>query len=69
MNKKDGIVFKVLTDGIRIRRDMEWEYIQIGDIVAVSFVDAVDVEAGNVVKNALSIHKGSLVDGDVAVPE
>lgn len=69
VNKKDGMVFKVPTDDIRIRRSIECTSIEVGDIVVVTFRGTIDVANGNTVEGARSIYEGTLVEGGVAVPE
>ena len=66
---EDGMVFKVPTDDIRVRRCVEFGGVGVGDIVMVSFRGDIDVEAGNVIRGAVSIDQGFLEDGYVAVPE
>lgn len=68
-NPKDGMVFQVPMDDIRVRRCVEFGGLQTGDIVVVSFRGDIDVAAGNVIHGALSMEKGFLSDGEVLVPE
>jgi len=68
-DKNDGMVFKVLTSDLRISRCIDYQKIETGSIVAVSFTEPVNVEAGNVVSGAVSMAQGYLYDGDVAIPE
>lgn len=65
----DGMVFWVPLDDIRVRRCIEFGGLTVGDIVVASFRGDIDVDAGNVIRGALSLEKGYLHDGQVAVPE
>ena len=67
-NPKDGLIFRVPTDDIRIRRSIEFGHIQEGDIVVVRFRARIDPETLTV-SEALGISVGYLMDGYVAVPE
>jgi len=68
-NPKDGMVFSVSTDDLRIRRCVEFGGINVGDIVVVNFNGEINVDAGNIVEGAYTLSKGYLYDGGVAVPE
>ena len=70
-NKDDGIVYRVLTDDIRIRRCLEWlGGFKAGDLVVVEYEGSIDDSNANTVKGAFSLQKGSLeANGAVAVPE
>jgi hypothetical protein len=67
-NPKDGLVFRVPTDDIRIRRAVELERVEEGDIVVVRFRTHIDPETLTV-SDARGIEVGYLMDGYVAVPE
>ena len=67
-NPKDGLVFRVPTDDIRIRRSVELGRIKEGDVVVVRFRTLIDPET-LIVSEALGIDVGYLSDGYVAVPE
>ena len=67
-NPKDGLVFRVPTDDIRIRRAVELERVEEGDIVVVRFRTHIDPETLTV-SDARGIEIGYLMDGYVAVPE
>ena len=69
VDENDGMVFKVLTSDLRISRCLDYEKISTGAIVVVNFTEPVNVEAGNVVSGAISMDRGVLYDGSVAVPE
>lgn len=66
-NEKDGMVFKVSTSDIRIRRCIDFQKINIGSIVVVEFTEPVNTEAGNIVTGATSMIKGYINDGTVTV--
>jgi len=68
-NPSDGMVFWVPLDDIRVRRCIEFGGLTVGDIVVVSFRGDIDVDAGNVIRGAVSLEKGYLHDGQVAVLE
>lgn len=68
-NPAEGMVFWVPLDDIRVRRCIEFGGLTVGDIVVVSFRGDIDVDAGNVIHGAVSLEKGYLHDGQVAVPE
>jgi len=68
-DEDDGMVFKVLTTDLRVSRVIDHQEVSTGSIVAVTFTEPVNVEDGNVVSGAVSMAKGSIYDGDVAVPE
>ncbi len=65
----DGMVFKLPTDDIRIRRSIELGDVETGDIVVVSFRGEIDVANENTIRGAVSIEEGILHDGSVVVPE
>lgn len=68
-NKNDGMVFKVLTEDLIIRRYLECTNIKVGDIVAIKFPTEIVLGENNTVSGAISMHKGTIIDGDLAVPE
>ena len=68
-NKNDGMVFKVLTDELIIRRYLECTNIKVGDTVAVKFQTEIVLGENNSVSGAISMHKGSVTDSGIAVPE
>lgn len=68
-NQKDGMVFKIPTEDLRISRCIDFGNISIGDIVVVNFTGNIDITAGNLVKGAYSLSKGILSDDDVFVNE
>ncbi len=47
--KKDGIVFKVPTEKITIKRYVEYQGMKVGDMIWVEFYEGIDVENENLV--------------------
>lgn len=68
-DKNDGMVFKVLTEDLIIRRYLECTNIKVGDTVAIKFPTEIVLGENNTVSGAISMHKGTIIDGDLAVPE
>ena len=68
-DKKDGMVFKVLTDELIIRRYLECTNIMVGDTVAVKFQTKIVLGEDNTVSGAISMYKGKVTDSGMAVPE
>ena len=68
-DKKDGMVFKVLTDELIIRRYLECTNIKVGDTVAVKFQTEIVLGEDNTVNGAISMYKGKVTDDGMAVPE
>ena len=68
-DKKDGMVFKVLTDELIIRRYLECTNIKVGDTVAVKFQTEIVLGEDNTVSGAISMYKGRVTDSGMAVPE
>ena len=68
-DKKDGMVFKVLTDELIIRRYLECTNIKVGDTVAVKFQTEIVLGEDNTVGGAISMYKGKVTDSGMAVPE
>lgn len=56
-NPEDGMVFKVPTKDLKIRRYVEYLDMQVGDLVWVNFYEGIDVKEGNVVYGVWSIHE------------
>lgn len=69
VDQKDGMVFKVPTDDLRISRYIETGKIKAGDVVQVSFTEDIDVEAGNLVNGVCDIADAIISDGEVWVLE
>ena len=68
-DKKDGMVFRVLTDELIIRRYLECTNIKVGDTVAVKFQTEIVLGEDNTVSGAISMYKGKVTDDGMAVPE
>ena len=68
-DKKDGMVFKVLTDELIIRRYLECTNIKVGDTVAVNFQTKIVLGEDNTVSGAISMYRGTVTDSGMAVPE
>lgn len=66
-NEEDGTVYKIYTDDIRIKRCVEFGGIKVGDTVAVKYDG--EISEKNEINGAYSMYKGTLVDGDLQVPE
>ena len=69
VDESDGMVFKVLTSDLRISRCIDYQKISTGSIVVIGFTEPVNVEEGNVVSGAISMARGTIYDGEVAIPE
>ena len=69
-NPEDGMVFRISTEDVRIRRWVEWigAGIKVGNFVVVRYNDGVDTENNNNVLGAYSINKAKLADGTVLIP-
>ena len=69
--EKDGIIYRVLTEELRIRRCLEFlGGFQTGDLVVVSYEGHLEAGEEYVVRGAVSLAKGQLEsDGAVSVPE
>ena len=68
-DKNDGIVFKILTEDLIIRRYLECTNIKVGDTVAVKFQTEIVLGEDNTVSGAISMYKGKVTDSGMAVPE
>lgn len=68
-DKNDGMVFKVLTEELIIRRYLECTNIKVGDTVAVKFQTEIVLGENNTVSGAISMYKGTVTDSGMAVPE
>lgn len=66
-NEKDGTVYKVKVDDIRMKRCVECLNIEVGDIVCVKY-DGV-ISENNEVSGAYSMYEGTLIDGDLTIAE
>ena len=68
-DKNDGMVFKVLTEDLIIRRYLECTNIKVGDTVAVKFQTEIVLGENNTVSGAISMYNGKVTDSGMAVPE
>ena len=68
-DKNDGMVFKVLTEDLIIRRYLECTNIKVGDTVAVKFQTEIVLGEDNTVSGAISMYKGKVIDSGMEVPE
>ena len=68
-DKNDGMVFKILTEDLIIRRYLECTNIKLGDTVAVKFQTEIVLGEDNTVSGAISMYKGKVTDSGMAVPE
>lgn len=68
-DKKEGMIFRIPMDDIRISRDFELGYITVGDVVLVSFTGTIETESRNIVNNPISIQRGILMDGEIGIEE
>lgn len=66
-NEEDGMVYIIFTDDIRVRRGIECSDMKVGDTVVVKYKGTISDH--NEVSGAYSMYKGTLVDGDLAMPE
>ncbi len=64
----EGMVFRISTEDIRIRRWVECVGIKEGDFVVCRYTDGVDTENNNNVLGAYSICEARLVEGSVLIP-
>ena len=55
-NKKDGVVFKVLTDDLMSRRYLEFGDFKVGDAVATKFQGKIILGTDNTVAYCYSIY-------------
>lgn len=65
--KADGTVYKIATNDFRMQRCIEFAGIKTGDLVVVNYKG--EISPSNEVNGAYSMSRGTLVDGDLAVPE
>ena len=68
-DKNDGMVFKIVTEDLQIRRYVECGNFKIGDTVAVKFQTEIVLGENNTVSGAISMYKGKVTDSGMAVPE
>lgn len=69
VDPKDGMVFKVPTDDLRISRYIDCGEIKAGGAVRVGFTGDIDVEAGNLVNGVCEISNAIISDGKAWVLE
>lgn len=71
VNPAEGMIFRVSTEDMRIRRCLEYERagVDVGDLVVVTFRGGIAVEDGNLILDARSITEAYLSNGDAYVPE
>ena len=65
---KDGMVFRVPLDDVRISRHIDFGHVDVGDTVSVTFTGDIDVEAGNVVRGAFDLTECWIYEGEAVVP-
>lgn len=68
-DKNDGMVFKILTEDLQIRRYIECGNFKVGDTVAVKFQTEIVLGENNTVSGAISMYKGKVIDSGMEVPE
>ena len=68
-DKNDGMVFKILTEDLQIRRYVECGNFKVGDTVAVKFQTEIVLGENNTVSGAISMYKGKVTDSGMEVPE
>ena len=66
-NKGYGTVYKIFTGDIRMKRCIECFNFEIGDTVGIKYEGI--ISESNEIIGAYSMYKGTLVDGDLAIPE
>ncbi len=69
VNEKDGMIFRVPMQDIRIARAVELGYVSVGDVVLVNFTGNVDTASGNTISEPVSIQAGTLWDGKILIEE
>ena len=66
-NKEDGIVYKIDTSDLRIKRCIDNEIVKVGDVVVVKYNG--EISEDNYVTGAYSINKGTLVESEPVILE
>lgn len=66
-NPKDGTTYKVYADDIRIKRCIQFLSLKTGDTVSIEYNGT--ISKANEVSGAYSMEAGTLVDGDLLIPE
>ncbi|MBQ3489863.1 MAG: hypothetical protein IJA86_04670 [Clostridia bacterium] len=69
VNEKDGKIYKIMAEDIRIQRVLSFEKISIGDIAVVTYDGK--IKDGNLIESASDLQKGFLSseDGNILIPE
>ena len=68
VKEKDGMIFRVPADDIRMSRVIDLGYVQVGDVVLVSFMGSIDRDTLTV-SEPVSLQKGILSDGTILIEE
>ena len=68
-DKNEGMVFKILTDELIIRRYLECTNIKVGDTVAVKFQTEIVLGENNAVSGAITMYRGKVTNDGLEVPE
>ena len=66
-NVQDGNIYEISTEDIRIRRCIELEDVQIGDVVVISYHD--DIGDDNEIPGAFSMSKGRIEGKSIVISE
>lgn len=66
-NKEDGIVYKIDTSDLRIKRCIDNEIVKVGDVVIVKYNG--EISEDNYVTGAYSINKGTLEESEPVILE
>lgn len=66
-NKKDGTVYKIYINDIRLKRCVDIAGINVGDVVWITYNG--EISESNEITGAYSMDKGILINGDLAIPE
>ena len=69
VNEKDGMIFRIPADDIRISRTVELGYVSTGDVVLVNYLGKIDPDSGNTVSEPVSIQRGILWDDKILIEE
>ena len=71
VDPKEGMVFWVPTDDLRIDRCVHSPYstIAVGDLVVVEYTGTIDVKNENIVLGAFSLNEGIMTDVGILIPE
>lgn len=69
VDEKDGMIFRIPTEDIKISRMVDLGYLTVGDVVLVNFTGTVDVGSGNIVSSPVSVQTGILWEGEILIEE